>query len=273
MSFFDEADEPLAEPRTEPRRRRPSGTGGRRPPGDHQAIMVRRIVAAVAIVIVLILIVVGVHSCQVSQRNSAMKDYANQFSALNLESTQNGANVFKTLSSGGGASAAPTMSTKLNELRVTADSQLQKAQSLSVPDEMKGAQQQFLLTMTQRRDGIQGIAQNIEQALGTTTSKDAINAIAANMARFYSSDVIYKEYASHQVVNALNNAGLTVGGANGVQIDSSQFLPDIAWLSPTAIARTLGASVPSSGGGHVAPGLHGHSLDSVSVGGTTLSTA
>ena len=42
--------------------------------------MVRRVVAAVAILVVLILIVVGVHSCQVSARNTSLKDYANNMS-------------------------------------------------------------------------------------------------------------------------------------------------------------------------------------------------
>jgi hypothetical protein len=233
--------------------------------------MIRRVVAAAIIVVIVIVIVVGVHSCQVSARNTSLKDYANNISALNNESVTNVSNsVFKTLSSGGGSSNPTAVESALIDSATTANMQLSRAKGLDVPDEMKGAQQQFLLTMQMRHDGVAEIAAKIQQALGTTTNHDAISAIAVDMARFYASDVIYKEYATHDVVGALHNAGIAVG-ANGVQLDASQFLPDIAWLSPTVIASKLGSSLPSTSQ-PVTPGTHGHSLDSVSIGGTTLQT-
>ena len=139
MSFFDEADEPLAEPRTAPRRRRPSGAG-RRPPSDQQSILVRRVVAAVAVLVILILIVLGVHSCQVSARNTSLKDYANNMSSLNSESTGTGKTVFQQLSNAG-SDNAPSVQTSLIESATTANMQLNTRQGLDVPDEMKGAQQ------------------------------------------------------------------------------------------------------------------------------------
>ena len=96
MSFFDEADEPRTATQTAPRRRRPSGSG-RRPPNEQQAIQVRRAVAAVVLLVVLILIVLGVHSCQISSRNSALKDYTNNVSSLIQQSNETGANFFKLL--------------------------------------------------------------------------------------------------------------------------------------------------------------------------------
>ena len=45
------------------------------PHGDPQAIRVRRGVAAAVLVVLFILVVLGVHSCQVSARNSALQDY------------------------------------------------------------------------------------------------------------------------------------------------------------------------------------------------------
>jgi hypothetical protein len=76
------------------------------------------------------------------------------------------------------------------------------------------------------------------------------------------------------MIGALKNAGIAVGGTNGVPIESAQFFPDIGWLDPTTVAQRLGAQTPSTSGGagKVTPGPHGHSLDSVSVGGTTLQT-
>src|SRR6202012_4598464 len=97
LSFCDEVDEP---PRTEPRTtsragsrvRRPSGPGGgsRRPPGDQQAIQVRRAVAIVGILIVIGLVAGGGHGCQVSATNSGVQNYANSVSSLNQQSVANG---------------------------------------------------------------------------------------------------------------------------------------------------------------------------------------
>jgi hypothetical protein len=89
------------------------------------------------------------------------------------------------------------------------------------------------------------------------------------MARFYASDVIYKDYAVPEMVGVLKDNGIAVGGANGVPIEGGQFLSDLGWLTPALVAQKLGAQVTTPSG-KPAPGPHGHSLDSVSVGGTTL---
>jgi hypothetical protein len=149
---------------------------------------------------------------------------------------------------------------------------LNHVRGLDVPDEVKPAQQNLLLVFRMRLDGITNIAGKIQPALGTSTSKDAINSIAGSMANFYASDVLYKSYTTTEIANALHGAGIAVGPPNGETIAGGQFLPNVQWLTPTFIATTLGASVPSGSGGKVAPGLHGHSLDSVSVAGTTLQT-
>ena len=272
MSFFDEADEPVAEPRTAPRQRRPSG-GGRLPPSDQQAIRTRRFVAGGVIAVLVIIVVFLVHSCQVSQLKTSLKDYANGVSNLNQQSTGTAKQVFNVLSSGGGSANATTMSSSLIDASATALRQFNNAHGLDVPDQMKAAQQNFLLAMQMRHDAAAAIASKIEQALGTTTRKDAINQIAADMNRYYSSDTIYKDYTTGLINNALTSNGIAVG-ANGVQLDLSQSLPDLGWLTPEFVANKLGVTVAptSTTAGPVTPGTHGHSLDSVSVGGVTLQT-
>jgi hypothetical protein len=266
LSFFDEADEPSVTPRTAPRRRRPSGTGSR-PPSDQQAILIRRAVAAGVILIVVILIVVGVHSCQVSARNSALKDYSNNVSSLVASSNQTGAQFFSQLSHGSSGNSTQLYN-QILDTRLASQNELKKAQGFDVPDEMRAAQQYLLTTMQMRLDGIGNIANNIQQALGTTTSRDAINTIAAEMARFYASDVTYKDYMLPRMLGALKSAGISTAG---IPIEKGQFLPSVTWLSPDGVASSLGKSV-STPSGKPTPGVHGHSLDSVSVGGTTLQT-
>jgi hypothetical protein len=226
----------------------------------------------VAVLIVIILIALGVHSCQVSSRNSGLKDYNNNVSSLIQESDQTSKSLFGDLAAGGGQGNATNLQNQINQTRVDAESQLNHARGINVPDEVKSAQQNLLLVFRMRLDGITNIAGKIQPALGTSTSKDAINSIAGSMANFYASDVLYKSYTTTEIANALHGAGIAVGPPNGETIAGGQFLPNVQWLTPTFIATTLGASVPSGSGGKVAPGLHGHSLDSVSVAGTTLQT-
>jgi len=270
VSFFDEVDEPRTPPRSQPRRRRPSD-GGRRPPGGQQSIQARRAVAAAAMLVVVILVALGVHSCQVSARNGALKDYTNSVSSLVQRSASTGANLFHVLGAGASASSAPSLQNQINQARSDAAGELTTAQGLSVPDETRGAQSNLVLAMRMRVDGITTIASEIQPALGTSTSKDAISAIAAAMARFYASDVLYKLYAAPAIAAALHNAGLAVGDPNGQAISGKQFVPDVQWVQPSYIAGKLHVSLSGgSGHGKATSGVHGHKLDSVSVSGTTL---
>jgi hypothetical protein len=272
VSFFDEVDEPRTPPRTQPRRRRPSGTG-RRPPGDRQSIQARRGVAAVALLILVILVALGVHSCQVSAANSALRDYTNNVSSLIQQSDTTGANLFQELSSAGSGTAT-SLQNNINQVLANAQKDLSRAQGLSAPDQVRSAQQNLVLVMRMRANGISTIASQIQPALGTSTSKDAINAIAGATAQFYASDVLYKDYTATAIAGALHSAGIAVGAPNGESISGGQFVPDVQWVLPTFIASELHVSLPATRrSGKVAPGLHGHSLDSVSVAGTTLQTA
>jgi hypothetical protein len=283
VSFFDDVDEPAAPPRS---RRPPTGSrppggrppGGRRPPPggrsprDQQAIQTRRIVAGLALLIVIILIAVGVHSCQVSQRNSSMKDFNNNVSALIDSSDQTSRQLFQELSSGTGATDASGLQQSITQTAAQAARDLSKARGLDVPGEMGAAQRTFLLAMQMRHDGIVNIAQQIQPALSNSTSKDAINSIALSMARFYASDVLYKGYTVPAIAGAFHGAGIAVGPPSGETINGGQFLPSLDWSQPPFIAQKLGAHVPGATTGKVAPGKHGHALNSVAVAGTTLQT-
>ena len=285
MSFFDEVEETRVEPPSTEPQRRPPGGGGRRPPSggrrpprggrrsavDEHAIRVRRAVAATVIVILIVLVVLGVHSCEVSQTNSALRDYNDSVAALIRASNQTGHQFFTLLSSGQASSNATTLQSQIDEARLTADGQLTRAENLSVPDQVKGGQQNLLLALQMRRDGIANVAQELQPALQSSTATSALNSIAAEMARLYASDVLYKDYTLPAIVSALHAAGIAVGGANGEPVEGGQFVPDIQWLTPSYIASALHVSAPASTS-KPAPGIHGHELDSCSAGSTTLDT-
>jgi hypothetical protein len=266
LSFFDDADEPQTAQRPASRRRPPSG-GGRRPPSDRQAIQTRRAVAAGVGLIIIILLILGIHSCQVSARNSALKDYNNNVSSLIEQSVANdGSQLFRELSGGGGASSGPNRQQQISLIAANAAKLLDKARGLDVPSEVKQAQANLLLTFQMRHDALVNIANEIQPALSTTTSKDAINHIASEMGRLYASDAIYKDYTIPEIRDALKSAL----GDSGTQ-DLKQFVPTISWLGPNNVATALGATLPNVAATHCESGkLYGHSLTSVSVSGTTL---
>ncbi len=271
MSFFDEPEETRTAPRTAPRRRRPTGGDRRRPPATQQAILVRRLILAGIVVVAIILIAVLVNSCEVSARNSALKDYNNSVASLNAQSVNTGRSFFGLLS--GPISDPTSLQTSLAQSLNDATNQLKRAKGLSVPDEVKSAQSNFVLALQMRTDGIHNIAGQVQPALQSQTAQDAVNSIASEMARFYSSDVLYKDYTVPEIIGALRAAGITVGGLGGQQINSDQFLPSISWLDPQTVANRLHVSLPSTKSNKpIAPGLHGHQLNSVSVGGTQLQT-
>jgi hypothetical protein len=270
LSFFDETDEPSPARRA----RRPVGTG-RRPPGDQQVIMIRRAVAGVAILIVIIVLALGVHSCQVSSRNSALKSYNTSVGSLVQQSDATGKRLFKDLAGAKSNGTEQTVQTDLFTLKSDAQSQLQQAQSLSPPGEVATAQQNFVLALSLRRNGISDIATRFQPALAKSTAHDAINAIAADMQQFLASDVVYTTQTAPQVVAALHSAGIPVGGVNGETIQPTSFISDLGWLTPSYIAGQLGASLSTSSstsGPNPCPGVCGHQLNSVSVGNVALST-
>lgn len=221
--------------------------------------------------VVLILIIVGVQSCQSSALTSSLKDYNTSVASLIGQSQSTSSELFGELSSNTGASNAVGLRRQILQTLRSANRQLSSARGLSVPDQMSTAQRNLVQALMMRRDGIYAIANNIEQAYSSSTPRDALSAIAAAMATFYASDVLYKVYAVKEIAQALHGDSIPVGGPNGETIAGGQFLPSIDWLQPSFIQSKLGTKVPTARG-PLAPGTHGHSLNSVSVAGTTLLT-
>jgi hypothetical protein len=229
-------------------------------------------VAGAALLVILVLVILGVHSCQVSQEHSALRDYSDNVASVIRSSNNNGARFFGVLAGSADSSNAPSLQQSLEQARLTAQAQLNRAQGFDVPGPVKTAHQQLLLALLLRQDGIANIAGQIQPALQASTSSAAVNTIGAEMARFYASDVLYKDYVLPGIVSALHSAEIPVGGSNGVPLEPGQFLPSLEWLSPTFLAAKLNVKTTTANANCTPSTLRGHSLNSVSVGGTTLQT-
>lgn len=274
MSFFDDVED-SAPTRSAGAARRSSG--GRRPPprGADSRFLIRRTVLVVVVLVALILIVVGVHSCQVSARNSALRDYDNSVASLIQRSNQTGHALFSELSGASGSTNQTGVQTQIDQTKAQADGQLRQAGTLNVPSQVQTAQHNLLLVLRMRRDAISTIAMQIQPALSRATAGGAVATIAGQMSRLYASDVLYNDYVAPEIVSALQSASIPVGGANGQPISHGNFVPGPEWLTQSYIAAKLGGvatTTTTTKNRKPAPGIHGHRMVSVTVGGTVLST-
>jgi len=264
VSFFDEGDEPRRGARP---RRAPEGEVA----ADSQTLLVRRAIAGGLLLVFLLLMVFVVRGCRDSQRESALKDYNSEVSAIaSVSSGQVGTEFFRLLGKGGSESPQD-LETQVSGFRVQAEQQLNQAKALDVPDQMRSAHQSLLVALEWRRDGLRFIAERIRTALGDSgdAADEAIQQIAGQMQVFLSSDVAYETR-----VRPFIDAALDAEEIGGQEIARSQFLPALEWLQADVVAQQLGQQLSAGAGRNrnepTGPGLHGTNIDSVSYGDTTL---
>ena len=145
---------------------------------------------------------------------------------------------------------------------------------------MKSAQTNLELLLSLRRDGVAKVADEIQTALGGTAGAGtAVDAIAGQMQAFNASDVIYSQRVAPLILKGLKDDGIAASydGTAGEQVlPYANFLPDNGHQLDEPRLRRRSSSAPSTSSGRPsgtpAPGLHGHQLDSVSVGGVDLTT-
>ena len=271
MSFFDESDEPTRVTR-QPRPRRPGGGGGggegpprdpaRRP--DRQTVRVRQAVGLGVALLLIIVVVLGVKGCVSNQKENSLKAYNRDVTSVVASSDRDvGQALFRLL--GNGSQQGQDLQVQVNQLRLAADEDARRARNFDVPGDMKAAQDKLLLTLDLRAEGLRKIAADLPTALGRgQPARNAVARIAGNMQYFLASDVVYKARVAPLIKETLDDAGIT-----GQRIPDSQFMGNIAWLSPTFVAQRIGASAGAPNQ-PPAPGLHGHGLTSVAVGDNTL---
>jgi hypothetical protein len=247
---------------------------------DNQTLLVRRLIAAGAVVLVVVLLVVLVKGCVDNRREAALKDY-NRSARTIVEHSRSAVSkpFFDALGTAGGQDQQQVQET-INQLKIVADEDLSQAERLDAPDAMKSAQTDLELVLSLRRDGVAKVADEIQTALGGTAGAGtAVEAIAGQMQAFNASDVLYSQRVAPLILKGLKDDGIAASydGTAGEQVlPYANFLPDaggISWMSPDYVAQQLGATTSNGRpSGTPTPGLHGHQLDSVSVGGVDLAT-
>ncbi len=271
MSFFDDDEQPTRTARSPRPRRAPSrasggGSGGGRGPTDSQQLMIRRAGALAVLVVVLIIIVLGFKSCRDSAKKNSLRDYNREVATLVQDSDQQVSKPFFDLLTSQDQQSPVTMETQINQYRVVAEDQADRARGLSVPGQMVSAQRALEMVLDFRAEALGSIADKIRTALGSAdASRGATAEIAGQMQKLLSSDVIYS-----QRVAPLIKQELDANDISGQTIAGSQFLPNLGWLNPDTVAARIGGTGSSGTKTPTSPGPHGHGLVSVAVGDVTL---
>jgi len=226
--------------------------------------MVRRAVAFGGGALVLILLILGVNGCLQSRQETALRNYNQDVATIVSASDEQVAGpLFETLR---GQASPLERQSALNQLRVQAEAQLDRARAFDVPGDLVPAQQALVETLALRAGAVGKIAELLPAAASGQGGEDAVEGIAGQMQALLASDVIFDLRTRPFLAEAFDEEELT-----GVAIPDSSFMPDLAWLAPPTVGQRVGAG-PAGGApeGEPEPGTHGHGLESVSIGGTTL---
>ncbi len=227
--------------------------------------MVRRLIAAGAAIVIVIVIALVINGCVKSEKQQALKTYNRDVSQIALESDKNVSHPLFVALTNSASKSALDVELQVDELLKQAQTLDTRAKSLSVPGEMAAAQQNLLLALDLRVEGMTKVAALVPTALGGQ-AKQASAKIAGDMEIFLASDVIYS-----QRVAPLIQQTLTAHGIEGLITSPSRFVPNLGWLEPAStLARITGQASSSSSSTGLAPGTHGSALLGVSVGASAL---
>jgi hypothetical protein len=243
------------------------GRGPGRPGGtDQQSIMVRRTIAILSAVVVVILLVVGINGCLDSRKDTAFRNYADDLRSLLTAEHDLGKRFFATLSKPARGDAL-SIQTQVNAQRVDGEQLVQRAKDTGHPGELSTAHGWVVTAFQFRADAIGRIANLLPTALGDKGKSSAIDSIAGQMQALLASDVIYSQRGIPALTAAFSKRNIKE------KFPNDRFMPDLAWLDPTAAGGRL-AKLSGASGKAATPGLHGTSLDGVTVqpSGTALSS-
>ena len=277
LSFFDDDEETAPRPSPRAPRRPTSAAGGPRRPSprrpqrsgtaaaDQHTLLVRRGMAAGVGLVVLILIVLLISSLVKSGKRQALETYNREVSTLAQESDKTVSEpLFKALTGASGKSAQD-VEQEVNEQRGQAQTLAARAKALSVPGEMAGAQQNLLLTLDLRVEGMDKLTELLPAALGGQ-SKQLAAKLAGDMEIFLASDVVYSQRVAPLIQQTLANNGIA-----GLSTAQTRFLPNLGWLEAQGLtSRLTGQSSSTGSSSPLAPGTHGSALLGVSVGASAL---
>lgn len=259
MAFLDEEDALPVDEAPLPQHR-----GPRPPRTPRQQILIRRLIAAGAGLLFIFIIVLGFKSCVQARKERAIKNFTSDVSSLMKESSQVGQDFFTLLSDPTGRDVTE-FSAQVKSYRGASETIYDRGKALDAPGEMSNAKDAIVIALEMRRNGLTGISDQIDTALGKENAVEAQKQIADQIKVLFASDSVYSSVALPEIQRVINEEGVS-----DVETDlAGNFVPapPEKWLDPTTISDAF-SSV--TGTDTTTPGLHGLELLKTSIGDTQL---
>ena len=266
------------------------GDDGPRGGGIGGGIELRRLIlVGVAIVILLIGGYWYVQRCQRNEEVDAYKSYVNSANAVTAQANRVGAKLEETILKQG--QTAAQLQTDMNELAKNQQAVVTSADELDSPGSMDELQARFLEAQQLRLNGLQGMAKALPDAFegaNGNVSTDKASVISQLFSRVLAGDIVYSDSFKGPAVKLLDEQDVS-----GVALDDSQFVgPNLlGFVDPKTMAARL-TSIAGGGSGSTTEqtpecqanpdaegctpptttgtGLHGTSIETVTISGTTL---
>ncbi len=259
MAFLDsEQDELVVDDQPERPRRRVGGPQRRR-----QQFLVRRLIGVGVGLAFLILIVIGFRGCLEARSDRALRNYTSDVATIMQQSEQSGTDFFDLLNAPSGSSSLDVKNQILAQ-RDNSQALLDRAENLDAPGQMDDAQSAVDLTLTLRRNALDAIASNVQQAAARIQTANAISKITDAMGSLYASDIVWTQVGSPEIKQVDEDEGV-----DAPSLPSGQFMPSNAtdFLDQTSLVTKLNSITGQTA---TTGGVHGLQLLQTSIGGETL---
>ena len=259
LAFLDEEqDELVVTDEPERPRRRIGGPQRRR-----QQYLVRRLIGVGIGLAFLILVVIGFRGCLEARSDRALRNYDSNIASIMQQSEQSGQDFFELLNSTGGSSSVDAK-TQILAQRDNSQALLDRAEELDVPGQMNDAQSAVDLTLTLRRNALDAIASNVQQAAARTQTADAVSNIGDAMGSLYASDIVWTQVGAPEIEKVDQEEGV-----DAPTLPTGKFMPSNAtdFLNQTTLVTKLDSITGQTA---TTGGVHGLQLLQTSIGGTTL---
>ena len=261
MAFLDEEqDELVVNGEPERPRRRVGGPQRRR-----QQFLVRRLIGVGIGLAFLILVVIGIRGCLEARSDRALRNYTSDVATIMQQSEQSGKDFFDILNSpGSSGSSSIDVKNQILAQRDSSQALLDRANGLGVPGQMHDAQSAVKLTLTLRRNALDTIATNVQQAAARSNTANAITNISDAMGSLYASDFVWTQVGAPEIKKVDHDEGV-----DATPLPTSKFMPSNAtdFLNQTTLVTKLDAITGQTA---TTGGTHGLQLLQTSIGGTTL---
>jgi hypothetical protein len=237
---------------------------GRKPRGPsqppHQLKPIGRLLALVLCFIFLLLVfALLISSCAGESKKSTYGNYMDKVATIASQSSTDGANTVKALTTPGLGAAAIVK--KLNAIAAQEAQNVAAAQGISPPGKLRGEHSNLIESLALRESGVKGLASGFQKTIGSK-AKPSVEALELSQQayRLLASDVVWDD-----LFKAPSEVELENQGVRGVTVPGSHFLaePDLV-ITSHAMSQILDR-ISTSSSTSTPTGLHGTNISAVAA--------